>query len=73
MTKAETIVYRKIKANTDRKGWGLELSEIVEMTGFKASVVKETIKSLISSGYLTATVSHVGYHIFYNDAKWVKK
>lgn len=69
LLKTEQKILSAIRANTDKWGWGLEISEICEMTGFNQSVVTDALKFLGSKKLVIMKVSAVANHIFFNDAE----
>lgn len=66
LSRIEWDIYRKIRKHTDRWGWGLELSEIADMTGFKLSSIKTSLTHLRKKKYIIRKSSNVANHIFYN-------
>lgn len=68
LLKSDKMVLAEIKKYTDKYGWGLEISEIIEYTKLSLRVAVQSVKRLIRDGYINKTVSHVADHIFYNNA-----
>tara|TARA_R110000803_G_scaffold25640_1_gene61272 strand:- start:1619 stop:1843 length:225 start_codon:yes stop_codon:yes gene_type:complete len=73
MLKSEKIVYASIRKHTDKFGWGLEESEIIEFTGFPRHIVSDALKKLGKKKLIRLSVSVVASHVFFNDAKWKPK
>ena len=71
LLKTEQQVLTQIRKHTDKHGWGLEESEIIEYAKLSQNLVSRAIKGLASRGLINMKISAVANHIFFNDTeKW---
>lgn len=68
LLKSDKMVLVQIKKHTDKYGWGLEISEIIEYTKLPPMVAIHAVKRLMNNGYINKIVSHIADHIFYNNS-----
>ena len=73
----ETAVYNLIRKYTDKFGWGLEMSEILDVIGFKDKHVKTAVSTLIKKKTINKKRLKFKWstnsRVFYNDAKKEQK
>ena len=77
LNKMESTVYNLIRKNTDKFGWGLEMSEILDDIDFEDKHVKTAISTLIKKKTINKKQLKFNWstssRVFYNDTKKEQK